>query len=442
MPLLPQRDVHIYRLITEHSIEENILIKAQQKRNLDIIVMDKGRFDGSSRGDKNDKPAPNPQEDHADVFTKGGLRAILGVTDDADDDPAEEEENFLGSESDVIDSLTREEMESAMANLEDKDDVLALRGAQKEAAEDLREFDETVELQKESDNEGDDEDSLNGEGTKVKAVGIKKAEEDTPEEKNEENEMAKEFAAWQDNVGLDTSALVASLSPTETYGFHFRQEIDPFYSVFAVMEQRRRIEALEETKEEIDIDQIEQEKGEEERRAIEDGDLLATCVKPEELVRQRNLYIREKARLKANKKRRKLTGENWEVRKDSRTDAPFWYNVDTGEALWDKPAVLLELEAEAEARKRRWPCLPMKPLVHIMSFLVPHPDRISCTRVCRRWRLAAQDHSFVRHVYPVEMGALGRDDKRLAHNHYRTIADALSIALPGDTVGQYHILLQ
>jgi F-box-like len=428
-------------LITEHSIEENILIKAQQKRNLDIMVMDKGKFDGSSRGDKNDTPAPNPQEEHSDVFTKGGLRAILGVTDDAED-PAEEKMDLRGNEIDVNESITREQMEAAMANLEDKDDVLALRGAQKEAAEELREFDETVELLKESDNEGDDEDALNGERTKMKAFGVKKAEEDIPVEKKEEDEMVKEFAAWQDDVGLDTSALVASLSPTETYGFHFRQEIDPFYSIFAVMEERRRIEALEETKEEIDIDQIEQEKAEEEHRAIEDGDLLATGVKPEELVRQCNLYIREKARLKANKKRRKLTGENWEVRKDARTDAPFWYNLDTGEALWDKPAVLLELEAEADARRRRWSCLPMKPLVHIMSFLVPYPDRISCTGVCRRWRLAAQDHSFVRHVYPVEMGALGRDDKHLAHNHYRTIADALSIALPGDTVGQCNILLE
>ncbi|OEU20173.1 SNF2_N-domain-containing protein, partial [Fragilariopsis cylindrus CCMP1102] len=42
------RDVHIYRLITEHSIEENILIKAQKKKNLDILVMDQGQFDASA----------------------------------------------------------------------------------------------------------------------------------------------------------------------------------------------------------------------------------------------------------------------------------------------------------------------------------------------------------------------------------------------------------
>jgi len=38
------RDVHIYRLITEHSIEENILRKANQKRLLDDVVIQGGSF--------------------------------------------------------------------------------------------------------------------------------------------------------------------------------------------------------------------------------------------------------------------------------------------------------------------------------------------------------------------------------------------------------------
>ncbi|CAB9516050.1 PHOTOPERIOD-INDEPENDENT EARLY FLOWERING 1 [Seminavis robusta] len=426
------RDVHIYRLITEHSIEENILVKAQQKRNLDIIVMDKGKFDGSARDSKKEEPIPSSAEqDQSDVFTKGGLRAILGVGDDDFDNLDDDD-----GENEVTENLTKEQMEAAMTNLEDKDDVLALRGAQKEAAEDLREFDETVELQKDSDNEGDDEEAENNNNNKSSKgqPKDKKPDEDAPDEKNQEEEMVKEFAAWQDDVGLDTSALVASLSPTEKYGYSFRQEIDPFYSVFAIMEERRRLEAAEETKEELDIDQIEMDKADEERRAIEDGDLLATRPKPEELVRQRNFYNREKARLKSDKKRRTLTGENWDVREDGRTNAPFWYNTDTGEALWDRPTVLLELEAEADARRMLWSGLQRKPLVQIMSFLLPYPDRIQCTKVCRQWRLAASDISFVRHIYPVEMGAIMRDDKHMAPNHYRSIADALSIALPGDTI--------
>ncbi len=38
------RDVHIYRLVTEHTIEENILKKANQKRHLDDMVIKGGGF--------------------------------------------------------------------------------------------------------------------------------------------------------------------------------------------------------------------------------------------------------------------------------------------------------------------------------------------------------------------------------------------------------------
>jgi helicase SWR1 len=39
------RDVHIYRLISQHTVEEAIFRKANQKRSLDDIVIQKGEFD-------------------------------------------------------------------------------------------------------------------------------------------------------------------------------------------------------------------------------------------------------------------------------------------------------------------------------------------------------------------------------------------------------------
>lgn len=39
------RDVHIYRLISQHTVEEALLRKANQKRSLDDIVIQKGEFD-------------------------------------------------------------------------------------------------------------------------------------------------------------------------------------------------------------------------------------------------------------------------------------------------------------------------------------------------------------------------------------------------------------
>ncbi len=41
------RNVNIYRLITEHSVEENILMKSIQKRKLESLVTEEGMFNTS-----------------------------------------------------------------------------------------------------------------------------------------------------------------------------------------------------------------------------------------------------------------------------------------------------------------------------------------------------------------------------------------------------------
>ena len=96
--------------------------------------------------------------------------------------------------------------------------------------------------------------------------------------------------------------------------------------------------------------------------------------------------------------------------------------------------ILLDLEAHEVALKQKWSALPLKPLVHIMGYLIPFPERTSCSAVCHHWSSAARDISFVRHVFPVEMGAFAMDESKMEANHYRTIADALAASLPGDTI--------
>lgn len=434
--------MHIYRLVTEHSIEENILIKAQQKRNLDILVMDEGKFDASQlfSHDDNAKAASDPEADvNKGMYTEGGLRAILGAGQASVEAQEEAEDGGITVDGK---SGTDTDMEKAMASLEDVDDVQALRGAQKEAAEELREFDESEEIKKTSDSENEDEEpekkkkkAKRGKAAKKEEKGKAAGEKDT--QKKEEDDLEKEFAAWQDKVGLDASAIEASLSPAEKYGLRFREVIDPYYSIFAVLEYRRKMEAEQEVDDEVDVGQIEREKALEEKAAMDDGDLLGTRPRPQDLIRQRNLYRREKAKLRADKKRRKLTGENWELRSEALTKYPFWYNIDTGEGLWDKPATLLELEAYEKAQENLYAAMPMKPLIHLMSFLLPFPDRMNCAAVCWQWRAAAIDPSFVRHVYPVEMGAYTRDEAKMDYNHYRSIRDALANSLPGDTIGKF-----
>ena len=440
------RDVHIYRLVTEHTIEENILFKAKQKRQLDFLVMDEGNF--NARESRNVKTSSSEEDAESkkdsDVFTKGGLREILGVG------VLENNTSIIKQEEAIDKEPSKEQVESAMVSLEDEDDVIAMRGAQKEAADELEEFNDNAQP-KQTDEEAMESQDENEKGQlkkggKEKEVPIKKTakktnklkdnqktDEDTSAEVNEK-EMEKEFAAWQSKVGVDKASIDASLIPTERYALHFREDIDPFYSMWFLSEQQRLQEA-EALDEEWDVEAIEKMKAEQELRAIEDGDILATQPFPDDLSRQRQLYFREKSRLRGEKKRRKLTGENWEIRTDGKTQLPFWYNADTGEAIWDKPKVLIDLDAEERARKRIWNAIPIKPLTLTMSYLLPYPDRMSCASVCRQWRLAAQNISFIRHVYPVEMGALTMDPQKLDCFHYRTIAEALSNCLPGDTIG-------
>lgn len=42
------RDVHIYRFVSQHTVEEALLRKANQKRHLDDLVIQKGEFDWRS----------------------------------------------------------------------------------------------------------------------------------------------------------------------------------------------------------------------------------------------------------------------------------------------------------------------------------------------------------------------------------------------------------
>jgi hypothetical protein len=222
------REVHIFRLVTEHSIEENILLKARQKRNLDIMVMDRGNFTTAEA----EKPESLTNADVQDVYTKGGLREILGVSKDGDGMDIVEDETLEVAE--VSDGkLSSEQIEKTMASLEDADDAEALKGARQEVADDLKEFDESIEYKRDSDAEEPDE--------------VEKEVTAEPE-KDDTKELEQQIASWQENDGMDAATIEASLTAIERYGLRLREEIDPYESVFAVLHRRQ----LEETKAEQD----------------------------------------------------------------------------------------------------------------------------------------------------------------------------------------------
>ncbi|RWS30237.1 Helicase domino-like protein, partial [Leptotrombidium deliense] len=157
------RDVHIYRLISEKTVEENILKKAQQKRLLGDVAIEGGNFTTA-------------------FFKHNAIRELFGIesslslesySNDKDESLAMAEDSHLESE-----------LEQALEEAEEAQDIAAAKTARAEAAAEFAEFDETIPI------ESDTRDS----------------EEKSPEEK----EMDK---------------MLYQLSPVERYAMQFLESI-------------------------------------------------------------------------------------------------------------------------------------------------------------------------------------------------------------------------
>ena len=111
------RDVHIYRLVSEHTIEANILRKANQKRMLDDVVIQEGEFT-------------------TDYFNNMGVKDVIGdeAFDEVDADANAAMDRVLGGGGGG----------RVFEAVEDQEDVAAARIAEKELAQvqDAADFDE------------------------------------------------------------------------------------------------------------------------------------------------------------------------------------------------------------------------------------------------------------------------------------------------------------
>jgi helicase SWR1 len=101
------RDVHIYRFVSEHTIEANILRKSNQKRLLDDVIIQKGEFT-------------------TDYFN----RAVT-YKDAFADEEAEEDAEASKAMDLVLGEVTG--LGAVLESVEDKEDALAAKEAQKEA---------------------------------------------------------------------------------------------------------------------------------------------------------------------------------------------------------------------------------------------------------------------------------------------------------------------
>lgn len=125
------RDVHIYRLISEKTIEENILKKANQKRLLGDLAIEGGNF----------TTAYFKSSTIHDLFNVNGGESEdqqLMITERSETviaPPLPEDKSAVGA------------FESALACAEDEQDVEAAKTAKAEAVADLAEFDENIPIE-------------------------------------------------------------------------------------------------------------------------------------------------------------------------------------------------------------------------------------------------------------------------------------------------------
>ncbi|GFS95920.1 helicase domino [Nephila pilipes] len=129
------RDVHIYRLISERTIEENILKKANQKRILGDLAIEGGNFTTA-------------------FFKKNSIHELFGIGEQmiADEKKIEEMQSEKVAENQV--QFSQKELEQALGMAEEESDLQAAQTASAEAVAELAEFDESIPLDNDSrDNE-------------------------------------------------------------------------------------------------------------------------------------------------------------------------------------------------------------------------------------------------------------------------------------------------
>lgn len=355
------------------------------------------------------------------LFNSKNLVGLLGGNESSTEKSASSIEARMAAEvgADVID------VEAAMAAVEDEDDVSAMKGAKAEAEQEAAEFDENAVV-----NPGGDD--MEGGSTVVTTVSEKSVVTSLKEDDGEAD-----FTSWQESVGAkDFRTIEAALRPVERYALSFRTHVDPFLSLHYLSEQQRLAEMqADEAGQEWDIETIEKEKEEEEFRALSEGELLAVNLTRRELSKIKAEYLKEKSKRKQARLRRQITGEGWVHHLDELTGAPFWYNEDTGEASYGKPAIIQKRDMLAAANERKYNACPLNVLVHVMSYLSSYPDRIHCSYVSARWYKAATDPMFNKCVLAIETGAKNSELLGgLGENTFATLSAALSAASRGDTI--------
>ncbi|KAJ8043053.1 Helicase domino [Holothuria leucospilota] len=135
------RDVHIYRLVSEMTVEENIIKKANQKRLLADVSIDGGNFTTA-------------------FFRKNTICDLFDVPGDGSQpekqDLARVSQEVVTPEEKPLEQISQKDLEQALAKAEDESDVRAATMAHAEQDAELAEFDESIPYEGEEKKEGEE----------------------------------------------------------------------------------------------------------------------------------------------------------------------------------------------------------------------------------------------------------------------------------------------
>ncbi|KAG5882001.1 hypothetical protein JTB14_028601 [Gonioctena quinquepunctata] len=212
------RDVHIYRLVSERTIEENILKKANQKRLLGDLAIEGGNFTTAYFKSTTIQDLFNVDQNEESAVNR--MSEVIEMKKDREKSLSNEA-SVLGDEKVAMGAL-----ENALAACEDDQDVQAAKTAKAEAVADLAEFDENIPLEEQE---------------KEKEPEISKAEQ-------------------------EINSVMEKLSAIERYAMRFIETTESAWSAEQLAAAEREIE---EQKREWEQNRLAAMREEEERRARE-----------------------------------------------------------------------------------------------------------------------------------------------------------------------------
>ena len=361
------RDVHIYRLVTEHTVEENIILKANQKRHLNMLAVEEGNFTTDFfSGESKTGPGVG---DMKDLLV--GTGAVVNATEGGGD-------TALAA--------------AAMAAAEDEDDRKATKQSAQEMLNDVAEFDETKKLSSASI---DDSNVAKRKGGKADSKNAHAQEEKEDDEILEANLVK----LWEgkDELGA-MKALEDALRPIDRYALRFRQDVEPIWNNVAADAWRQEV-LMEASNRELEIEEIEAERLKEEVLLEKSVEMVRAAPSKRGYSRYKKLFLNQREMRETEIKKRRMQGGEWELHRDQKLKRDYYFNTRTGKCTWTKPEVLAIRDAQIATRAGGFGLFPPA-LLRIIYLYLDHSSRESARLNCLHWYYVGMHRSLWLRVIP------------------------------------------